>query len=190
MRNPLTLALLVVSVGALWATAAAQPEPPAVSPVLRVEPGRAVGPFRLDMALHTLVDRIGRAGAERRVVDLGEATRTCTVQAQGRVVRWTWRAQGLWLTADAEDLSVRVLAAFGTSGPFVTDRGVRLGDPLERAQARYGAPDVVVLCSLPRGVTAQILRYRQLGVQFTGLAGAVPQQGRVLEIGIFRPGLF
>jgi len=170
--------------------ASAQPEPPPVEAVLQVQPGEGIGPYRLHLGLSELVARLGRAGAERHVVDMAEATRDCTERSGGRVLRWVWRQQGLWLTADADTGSVRVLAAFGTSGPYRTDRGVRLGDPLERAERLHGPGGHRVVCRLPRGVQAHILRYRELGLQFTVLFGPVPGAGRVFEIGVFRPGRF
>ncbi|MCS7236135.1 MAG: hypothetical protein RMM30_09195 [Armatimonadota bacterium] len=187
MRHALTLV-------AVWALAAppasAQPEPAFPLPVWRVEPGLGIGPYRLDLGLEGLLARIGRAGAERMVVDMAEATRRCRPKARGRVLRFTWRQEGLWLTADADTGAVRVLSAFGTSGPFVTDRGVRLGDPADRVQARYGTPPQTVDCDLPRGVRARVLRYTTLGVQFTTFDGPVPHAGRVLEMGVFRLGVF
>ncbi len=168
----------------------AQPEPPPPIAVLQVDPGRGIGPYRLELGLERILARLGRAGAERAVVDLAQATRGCTVRAQGRVVRFTWRPEGLWVTADADTGAVRVLAAFGTSGPFVTDRGIRLGTPLDRAEQLYGPGAQPVECELPRGVRARILRYRELGIQFTGFEGAPPYAGRVWEIGVFRPGVF
>lgn len=187
MRHALTL----LAVWALVAApAAAQPEPATPPPVWRVEPGLGIGPYRLELGLEGLLARIGRAGAERTVVDMEGATRGCTVRARGRVLRFTWRQEGLWLTADADTGAVRVLSAFGTSGPFVTDRGVRLGDPVDRVRARYGAPPQTVECPLPRNVRARVLRYTTLGVQFTGFDGPVPYASRVLEMGVFRPGVF
>lgn len=174
----------------LVASGRAQPEPPAPPPLLQVEPGQGIGPFRLQLGLQGLLALLGRAEAERAVVDMEEATWGCTVRATGRVVRFTWRAKGLWLTADADTGSVRVLAGFGPSGPFLTDRGVRLGDPLEKVQRRYGGGAQRVDCQLPRGVRATILRYRELGVQFVAFHGPTPYAGRVFELGVFRPGLF
>lgn len=158
--------------------------------MLRVEPGLGIGPYRLDLGLEGLLARLGRAGAERVVVDMAEATRHCTERAAGRVLRFTWRQEGLWVTADADSGSLRVLAAFGPSGPYRTDLGIRLGDPLERVQRRYGPDAHRVDCQLPRGVQARILRYRALGLQFTAFLGPVPHAGRVFEMGVFRPGRF
>ncbi|MDQ7800195.1 MAG: hypothetical protein QN188_09005 [Armatimonadota bacterium] len=168
----------------------AQPEPPSPTPVLLVDPGRGIGPYRLELGLERILARLGRAGAERAVVDMAQATRDCTVRARGRVVRFTWRPEGLWVTADADTGALRVLAAFGTSGPFVTDRGVRLGTPLDRAERLYGPGAQHVECELPRGLRARVIRYRDLGIQFTGFEGPTPHAGRVWEIGVFRPGVF
>ncbi len=187
-----TLTLLAAGAVVLWvcARSPAQPEPSASAPVLRVVPAAGIGPYRLDLGVEGLVARVGRAGAERTEVDMEQATRNCTIRASGRVVRFTWRREGLWLTADAHTLDLRVLAAFGPTGPFLTDRGVRLGQPLERAEALYGPGFQRVECGLERGLRARILRYRQLGIQFTALYGPTPAHGRVFEVGVFRPGTF
>lgn len=191
MRHPLRgVALLAALVAAAPARAPAQPEPSPPPPVLRVLPGVGIGPYRLELGLEGLVARLGRAGAERAEVDMAQATRGCSLRASGRVVRFTWRREGLWLTADADTGSVRVLAAFGPAGPFVTDRGVRLGHPLGRAEAAYGPGAQEVDCSLPRGVRARLVRYLTLGIQFTALYGPTPAHGRVFEVGVFRPGTF
>jgi hypothetical protein len=188
VRHALTAAVVAAVALATSAESPAQPEPSPSPPTLRVLPGVGIGPYRLELGVEGLVARLGRAGAERAEVDMEEATRGCTLRASGRVVRFTWRREGLWLTADAQTRAVRVLAAFGPSGPFVTDRGVRLGYPLVRAEALYGPPPQRVDCLLDRGMRARILRYRELGIQFTALYGPTPAHGRVFEVGVFRPG--
>lgn len=189
MRHALTMlglaALVLTSSAAL-----AQPEPSPAWTVQRVIPGVGIGPYRLELGLQGLLARLGRWASEQAEVDLGEATRGCTVRTSGRVVRFTWRQEGLWLTADARTGSVRVLAAFGLDGPFVSDRGVRLGQPLDRAEALYGSGVQQVDCQLQHGFRARILRYRELGIQFTALYGPIPASGRVFEVGVFRPGTF
>jgi hypothetical protein len=190
VRHPLTAALVAALALLASTRAEAQPEPGAAPAVLRVLPGVGIGPYRLDLGVEELVARIGRHGAERAEVDMEQATRGCTLRASGRVERFTWRREGLWLTADAKTRAVRVLAAFGLGGPFVTDRGVRLGHPLERAEGLYGPGAQRVECQLERGLRARILRYREFGIQFTALYGPTPAHGRVFEVGVFRPGTF
>lgn len=165
-------------------------EPTPTAPPMVVHPGEGIGPFHLRFGLEGLLQAIGREGMERRVVDLAQATRGCTVRQEGFVLRFTWRARGLWLTADAKTRRVRVLSAFGVAQGYVTDRGVRLGMPLVAAEQAYPEDRVRIHCEVPeaRGQVV-IVRYPHLGIQFTAAEGGV-LQGRIFEIGVFLPGTF
>lgn len=179
-------ALIALCVGA--AIAAPELTPSALPMVVR--PGEGIGPFRLRLGLEGLLRAIGTEGMERRVVDLAQATRGCTVRQEGLVLRFTWRARGLWLTADASTRRVRVLSAFGGGQGYVTDRGVRLGMPLAVAERTYPEDRVQIRCAVPEaGGQAVVVRYPQLGIQFTAAEGGV-LQGRIFEMGVFLPGTF
>jgi hypothetical protein len=166
------------------------PESTPTAPPMVVHPGEGIGPFRLRLGLEGLLQAIGTEGMERRVMDLAQATRGCTVRQEGFVLRFTWRAMGLWLTADAATRRVRVLSAFGVAQGYVTDRGVRLGMPLAAAERAYPEDRVRIRCAVPeaRG-QAVIVRYPHLGIQFTAAEGGM-LQGRIFEIGVFLPGTF
>jgi hypothetical protein len=186
-------ALAIVAAAAVGSAAAAAPEDaqPSPPPVLRIVPGQGIGPFALRAGLDGLVRAIGSEGMERTVVDMAEATRECDRRTTGRVIRLDWRQHGLWLTADERSRALRVLSAYGTLQHFVTDRGVRLGSVADAVPRLYGAGFERISCRVPRANgTAVILRYNDLGIQFTAAYGPTLANGRLFEIGVFLPGTF
>jgi hypothetical protein len=174
------------------AAGAAPDEPrPTPSPTLRIVPGQGIGPYALRSGVDGLIRAIGTEGMERKVVDMAEATRECDRRTTGRVIRFEWRQHGLWMTADEATRSVRVLSAYGTVQRFVTGRGAALASPAEVVPRLYGAGFQRISCRVPRANgTAVILRYADLGIQFTAAYGPTPANGRLFEIGVFVPGTF
>jgi hypothetical protein len=196
MRNSVILrgALAVVLAATMEYAARAAPEHPQPTtqpPVLRIVPGQGIGPHALRGGLDAILRAIGSDGMERMVVDMAEATRECDRRATGRVIRFQWRHEGLWLTADERSRAVRVLSAYGTLQHFVTDRGVHLGAPSKVIPRLYGSGFQRITCRVPQANgTAVILRYPDLGIQFTAVYGPTLASGRLFEIGVFVPGTF
>ncbi|MER3459987.1 MAG: hypothetical protein C4303_01995 [candidate division GAL15 bacterium] len=77
---------------------------------------------------------------------------------------------------------------YGTLSHFVTDRGIRLMMPLDRALRAYGTAGgyVRVDCRADR---ITLVRYHDLGLQFAAAYDpGQPIHGRIFNLGVFRPG--
>ncbi|HEY3247217.1 MAG TPA: hypothetical protein VGK88_02845 [bacterium] len=160
----------LLSVSALSASAA-----PVTSTI--IIPGRALGDLTVDMPLAEIKQRLGTP------VDCGSLLTPRDVGV------CEWKQFGIWISYDIPSEETRVLTKDVTSDPsWRTEQGLGGASGTDDVVRVHGQPDVIIPVA-PAKVTTY--RYVDLGVQFTMVADpASERNGRINEIGIFRPGRF
>lgn len=169
--QPALLALM----GALFATtAAAQPEPQGPSSQdVPVVPGEGIGPVTVRMRAGDVVALLGRPERVDRY-------------PERNILSYDWKSEGYLVSFELSTGRLRVVGVYGTLSRFVTDRGIRLMMPLDRALRAYGSGYSRVDC---RGDKITLVRYHDLGLQFAAVYDpGQPIHGRIFNMGVFRPG--
>jgi len=139
-----------------------------------IVPGQRVGPLRLSMTIEQIVDRIGSVHKREEF-------------KEEKLILYEWRAEGIWVSLDSLTKATRVISAFGVNSKYRTDKGVRLLDPLSKAEEVYGKD--YKRWEYPKEKVI-LIRYPALGLQF-GIVNDPRQAlllGRIFQIGIFTPG--
>ncbi len=175
-----TMALIILTLGALTLPVAAQHDRDQDQERIHTKvfgdglviPGQRVGPIHLGMSIAQIL-QVMPPRFQREVFS-----------AQG-VVLYEWRAEGFWVSLDAEGKSVRVISVFGL-GTYHTDEGVQLMHPESKMTETYGKE--FSRYEYPEEQVT-LIRYISLGLQF-GLVNqpSNPIHGRIFQIGIFTPG--
>lgn len=172
---------------ALWAllgvlavqlAAAAQPEPR--EPVQRQEdvpvvPGERIGPLTVRMRASEMVAVLGRPERVDRY-------------PERNILSYDWKSEGYLVSFELSTGRVRVVGVYGTLSRFVTDRGIRLMMPLDRALRAYGTGGGYARVDC-RGDRITLVRYHDAGLQFAAAYDpGQPIHGRIFNMGVFRPG--
>ncbi|MBI3974773.1 MAG: hypothetical protein HY334_00095 [Armatimonadetes bacterium] len=177
VRAALLSLLLIVSALPVWAGPGERPEPSPGVLVLGdgvIVPGQRVGPLRLAMTVNQIIDAIGTVYKREEF-------------KEEKIILYEWRAEGIWLSLNAQTKATRVISAFGANGKYLTDKGVRLLDRFTKAEEVYGK--TYKRWEYPKEKVI-LIRYPALGLQF-GVVNDPSQTvliGRIFQIGIFKPG--
>ena len=175
MRAVLMTVILLLATLPVWAAPEGEPSPGvAVIGDGVIVPGLRVGPLLLTMPIAMITETIGTVYKREEF------------KAE-RIILYEWRAEGIWVSLDAQTRGTRVISAFGVNSKYRTDKGVRLLEPLSKVEEVYGKgykrwdypKDKIIL-----------IRYPALGLQF-GVVNDPGQPlltGRIFQIGIFKPG--
>lgn len=142
-----------------------------------IVPGRALGDLTVDMSLTEIKQRLGASG------DCGSLLNPRDVGV------CEWKDLGIWVTYDLPSEETRVLTKdVAVDRTWRTDQGLSGASSTDDVVRVHGQPDVVIPVP-PAKVTTY--RYVDAGIQFTMVADpASDRDGRINEIGIFRPGRF
>lgn len=138
-----------------------------------VIPGERVGPVKLGMPIATLLQAMP-PGYIRDVFP------------EQNVILYEWRAQGFWVSLEADEKTIRIISVFG-AGTYHTDKGVQLLHPASKMVEVYGKE--FRRYEYPEDQVT-LIRYVSLGLQF----GLVNQpinsvlHDRIIQIGIFSAG--
>ncbi|HEV8353692.1 MAG TPA: hypothetical protein VGR24_05785 [bacterium] len=164
------VATFLVTFGVVSAVAA-----PAPSTI--IIPGRALGDLTVEMPLAEIKQRLGvpaDCGSLLNPRDVG----VCE-----------WKALGIWISYDIPSEETRVLTKDVTNAPaWRTDQGLSGASNTDDVARVHGPPQVIISIPPARVTT---YRYVDVGIQFTMVADpASDRNGRINEIGIFRPGRF
>ncbi len=167
--------LRLLALGLLTLSAVSVSAAPGVSTV--IIPGRALGDLTVAMPLAEIKHRLGTP------VDCGSLLNPRDVGV------CEWKQFGIWVSYDIPSEDTRVLTKDVAADPaWRTDQGLggaSSGDDVVRG---YGQPDVIIPIPPARVTT---YRYVDLGIQFTMVVDpASDRNGRINEIGVFRPGRF
>lgn len=177
------LALVLLLPLALSVVAGAQPERPVQEPkeelgtkVLGdgvIVPGQRIGPLRLGMSIDQILT-LAPQGYKREVF------------SKQHVILYEWRAEGLWVSLDAETKAIRLISVFGSS-KYYTDKGVQLLHPESKMIEVYGKE--FRRYNYPED-RVTLIRYVSLGLQFgvVNQPGNPVLNGRIFQIGVFVPG--
>ncbi len=166
--------LLVAFCLAAAASAAEVEPPPTASPEVRVVPGQRIGPITVRMRAAEMVAVLGRPERVDRY-------------PERNILSYDWKSSGYLVSFELDSGRVRVVGVYGTLSRFVTDRGIRLMMPLDRALRAYGTGYARVDC---RHDKITLVRYHDLGLQFAAAYDpGQPIHGRIFNIGVFRPGV-
>ncbi len=173
--RPALWTLVVVLAAQL--TAAAQPEPrdPAPQEDVPVVPGERIGPVTTRMRATEMVAVLGRPDRVDRY-------------PERNILSYDWKSEGYLVSFELSTGRVRVVGVYGTVSRFVTDRGIRLMMPLDRALRAYGTGGgyARVDCRQDR---ITLVRYHDAGLQFAAAYDpGQPIHGRIFNMGVFRPG--
>lgn len=139
--------------------------------------GRALGDLTVEMSLAEIKQRLGVGG------DCGSLLNPRDVGV------CEWKQVGIWVSYDIPSEETRVLTKEVASDPaWRTDHGLSGSSSRDDVVRVHGQPDVVIPVPPAKVDT---YRYVDLGIQFTMVMDAAsPRDGRINEIGIFRPGRF
>ena len=164
------LVVALVSVSAVSVSAA-----PAPSTI--IVPGRALGDLTVDMSLAEIKQRLGNPG------DCGSLLNPRDVGV------CEWKALGIWVTYDLPSEETRVLTKdVAADRAWRTDQGLSGSSSVDDVVRVHGQPDAIIPVP-PAKVTTY--RYVDAGIQFTLVVDPTSDRdGRINEIGIFRPGRF
>ncbi len=177
MRAVLLGFLVTLSALPVWAGPGDAPQPSPGVQVLGdgvIVPGQRVGPLRLSMTIDQIVEAIGTVHKREEF-------------KEEKLILYEWRAEGIWVSLDSRTKGTRVISAFGANSKYQTDKGVRLLDPLTKAEEAYGK--AYKRWEYPKEKVI-LIRYAALGLQF-GVVNDPGQSlliGRIFQIGIFKPG--
>ncbi|MER3456469.1 MAG: hypothetical protein C4304_06215 [candidate division GAL15 bacterium] len=177
MRSVLRPALTALAALLLPVTALAQRESnPTPRPQdVPVVAGERVGPITVRMRAEEMVALLGRPERVDRY-------------PERNILSYDWKSEGYLVSFELSTGRVRVVGVYGTLSHFVTDRGIRLMMPLDRALRAYGTAGgyVRVDCRADR---ITLVRYHDLGLQFAAAYDpGQPIHGRIFNLGVFRPG--
>lgn len=167
------LRTLVVLLLAVWMVQAfAAPAPSTV-----IVAGRALGDLTVEMSLAEIKQRLGGSA------DCGSLLNPRDVGV------CEWKTLGIWISYDIPSEDTRALTKEVASDPaWRTDRGLSGATGKDDVVRVHGTPDVIIPVAPAR---VETYRYVDLGIQFTMTADpASPRDGRINEIGVFRPGRF
>ena len=139
-----------------------------------IVPGQRVGSAKLSMTVDQIVEAVGPRFKRDEFAKEG-------------IILYEWRTEGLWVSQVLATKAIRLISAFGTTDMYHTEKGVALMHPRSRMEQAYGQRYKEY--AYPEDKIT-LVRYHDLGLQF----GIVNQpsnpaiNGRIFQIGIFRPG--
>jgi hypothetical protein len=162
--------ILLLAAHGLSASAA-----PAASTV--IVPGRALGDLTVEMSLAEIKQRLGPpadCGSLLNPRDIG----VCE-----------WKTLGIWVSYDIPSEETRVLTKDVAADPaWRTEQDLGGSSSRDDVMRVHGPPDIIIPVPPAK---VETYRYVDLGIQFTMVADtASPRDGRINEIGVFRPGRF
>lgn len=164
--------LVILLLAACTLPALAAPGPSTI-----IVPGRSLGDLTVEMSLAEIKQRLGAAA------DCGSLLNPRDVGV------CEWKQLGIWISYDIPSEATRVITKEVASDPaWRTDRGLNGSSNRDDVVRAHGAPDVIIPVAPAK---VETYRYVDLGIQFTMVADpASSRDGRINEIGVFRPGRF
>ncbi len=175
LRRPALWAMALALALPLSAAAQREGDPTPTSQDVPVVPGERVGPVHLRMRATEMVAVLGRPERVDRY-------------PERNILSYDWKSEGYLVSFELSTGRVRVVGVYGTLSRFVTDRGVRLMMPLDRALRAYGTGGGYSRVDC-RGDKITLVRYHDLGLQFAAAYDpGQPIHGRIFNMGVFAPG--
>jgi len=173
--RPALWSLVLVLAAQLSAAAQREGDPTPQREDVPVVPGERVGPITVRMRAAEMVAILGRPERVDRY-------------PERNILSYDWKSEGYLVSFELSTGRVRVVGVYGTLSRFVTDRGIRLMMPLERALRAYGTGGGYARVDC-RGDRITLVRYHDLGLQFAAAYDpGQPIHGRIFNLGVFRPG--
>lgn len=175
-RLPARAVFLLVVLALATAVHGGEVEPPrSGSQDVPVVAGQRVGSITLRMRAAEMVAVLGRPERVDRY-------------PERNILSYDWKSDGYLVSFELDSGRVRVVGVYGTLSRFVTDRGIRLMMPLDRALRAYGTGGGYARVDC-RQDKITLVRYHDLGLQFAAAYDpGQPIHGRIFNMGVFRPG--